>query len=297
MAECPGHFTLVQYLAGELPAAKGRLLALHLEACGGCQGALETLREQDAEYRTALAPPFESLWQRLRELEQRERSEELAGPAAGADTSPSRRPGKERRLWLWGLGLAAPALVALVVAMLLPWQLPDDRFAPAAGYKFAPATGYKGELSLQVVVLRGKRQFLAHEGALLCSGDRMRLVVTSAKAQRYLRVFSIDGANALTIFYPNEKLSPSRTIGREGANLLLRVAGRHELPGSIVLDQTPGSEHLFVLASAQPFDPQPAERRALALLRRRPRVRLTGSSVTIPGGAVQILRFRKGRCQ
>jgi anti-sigma factor RsiW len=48
--DCLGHFTLSQFLAGELAAVERDRVALHLDRCDHCKAQLEQIETQRAEF-------------------------------------------------------------------------------------------------------------------------------------------------------------------------------------------------------------------------------------------------------
>jgi hypothetical protein len=264
MDRCPGHFALVQHVADELPPDKASALAKHFVRCSRCQEAIEKIRKDEAEYRTTLQPPFATLWQRL-------------------ESSDTERQGKRR--WNWVFALATPAVAAALLVLIWPHAAEDQSTTGPA---------YKGALSLQIVAKRGERQFFVSEGQGLCAGDALRFVVTTARAGLYLVVFSIDGANQLTTFYPDARNARAARNAGERKNLLLGSSGRHELPGSIVLDQTQGVETFFVLSARRPFDPAPFQRQARLLFKKSRHKPLPETAFS---GRVKMVTINKGRCR
>jgi hypothetical protein len=138
---------------------------------------------------------------------------------------PARRP--QRRRWL-----AVPAFALVVLAIAL-WRWPRP-----------PDLGIKGDASgasWQVFAHRDGRTFAVRDGAELAPGDRIRFVVLPAGA-RYVLVVSVDGAGAVTIYYP---YNGERSAAIDG--------DRVELADSIVLDAAPGPERLYALLSDEPL--------------------------------------------
>jgi hypothetical protein len=149
-------------------------------------------------------------------------------------------PQHRRRAWslAW---LAVPALGVLAVWIGLRGSV---HVRPA----YDPASSdlaIKGDATCQVFANRDGQTFAVHDGTPLAAGDRIGFVVTPDGA-RYLLVASIDGAGAASIYFPYN--------GTESAPLM--PGKRIELPGSIVLDATPGPERVFALFSDKPIAAQ-----------------------------------------
>ncbi|MCA9672675.1 MAG: DUF4384 domain-containing protein, partial [Myxococcales bacterium] len=137
-------------------------------------------------------------------------------------------------------------------------------------------------LALRVVVRRDGKRFelplgrgvAAGSGARgaelprLRAGDALRFVVTVGR-RGYLAVFSVDGRRQVTSFYPQTSDDPALSK----KPLRLARAGKHVLPGSVVLDDAPGREHVVVVFGLRAFD-------RAALARRAARLILSGQALT-----------------
>jgi hypothetical protein len=127
--------------------------------------------------------------------------------------------------------LASAAALVLWVATGLPGKGDDIRA--------------KGDAALQVIARHEGRVTpldAAHPTA--AAGDEIRFVVTPVDLSHpYLFVVSVDGSGRANVYFPFD--------GAESA----RVArpGRWEIPGSIVLDETPGPERVFAVYSREPL--------------------------------------------
>jgi hypothetical protein len=145
------------------------------------------------------------------------------------------------RLQRWArlVSLSFPPALAAVVVLGLPRMRAPALPAPPTASEFT----LKGGPALEVVARRGERMFAVVQGARLKAGDALRFVVEPA-ALPYLLIGSIDGSGQASVYYPY----------RGGASGRPGVGPRVELPGSIVLDDSPGPERLFALFSAQPLD-------------------------------------------
>jgi hypothetical protein len=108
-------------------------------------------------------------------------------------------------------------------------------------------TGLKGTMKFQVVAKRGDHQFRVDPGAELRENDALRFVVVTDRGG-WVSVFSVDSRGAVSPFYPDTEPAG------DPSPLRLDRAGRHELPGSIVLDDALGPEHFVVVFSPGEFD-------------------------------------------
>ena len=229
MNECPSRFTLVQYLAGELQAEEREAVSRHLEQCPGCRERLAETEANAAAYAADQEQHLERFRSRLSEQ---------------PETAPA------RPTWL-RLAPAAGVLAAAAAVLLL--LLPA--LEPGPGRPAEEEIRFKGTMAFEVVARRESRQFRVEPGSELRSGDALRFVVAAA-TPGYLTVFSLDAAGSPSAFYPDT--DPAR----DRAPLRLERAGRHELPGSIILDDSRGDEALVVAFSAEPFDREQVHGRA-----------------------------------
>lgn len=142
---------------------------------------------------------------------------------------PRQRPARPSR-WLFAI---APALA--VAAVLVLFLMRDK--SPEADL------GVKGGPAWRVVASRGDKQFFVHDGTVLAAGDRLRFQVIPDGAT-FLLVMSVDGAGAVSVYYPFE--------GTRSA--AIAPGPQVELPDSIVLDAAPGPERLFALFSKEPIE-------------------------------------------
>jgi hypothetical protein len=85
--------------------------------------------------------------------------------------------------------------------------------------------------------------FPVSPGEPLRPGDQIRFVLERVR-YRYVLIASVDGAGRASIYVPYEG----------SASLDIGAGDRVEIPGSIVVDDTPGPERLFALVSARPID-------------------------------------------
>jgi hypothetical protein len=224
MAECPSRFQLALFRTKELPDDERAALSAHLEGCEECGRAVEAL--------DANAQSYEA-----------DREAHLSALMTGIDKDEA--PPPKRRfsvlppggISVFG-GLAAAAVVLILVLVA------TDRSEQATEQE---QIRFKGNVSLEVVAKRGDRQFRVAEGARLAKNDALRFVITTASAG-YLHLFSLDEQGEVSSFYPES--DPAS----DPSPMPILTAGRHELPGSVVLDDTLGMERFVLVFSSEPFD-------------------------------------------
>jgi len=146
-----------------------------------------------------------------------------------ADDAPRRRrpasmPKLRPAIAVGAAFLAAAAAVVLVVGRR---PAPDD---PPAD-----TTRAKGSLRLEVYVKQGG-QVLSARGALLHPGDAIRFAYAGVDGG-YLAVLGRDGSGEVSRYYPpGDRAAPATRAEEEEA-----------LPGSIVLDGSPGPETIYLV--------------------------------------------------
>lgn len=219
MTLCLSRLALAKLKTGDLEGELKESALAHIETCERCTAAAAEMEVNVSRYEARDASHREKLMARI--------------DAEGNLPSPSRRgwlsSGRSRAL-LGAVGVAAAAAMALLVLR-----------APTS----SPATDeirFKGTLSLQVVAKRADRQFTVKEGSTLLEDDALRFVVTTGMPG-YLQVFSVDAKGGVSPFYPES--DPMA----DPEPLTLSSAGRHELPGSVILDDSVGRERIVVVFS------------------------------------------------
>lgn len=166
--------------------------------------------------------------------------------AALSGQTPSSR---SRRIWRWLIPLVPAAAAALLVLVLWP-----------AGPRDEARVGFKGALAVRIVAKRGGEQFVVREGQRLKQGDGLRFQITT-DASGFLSIFSIDKHGTLSPFYPGT--DPARAP----EPMALARAGRHTLPGSVILDDSRGEEHLVVVFARHGFNRSKIHQRIFRRLR------------------------------
>jgi hypothetical protein len=215
MAECLGRYHLALYTAGDLPADESAALKSHLGSCRKCSASLDDLHKNVSEY-------------------ERKASEHLVALKARLSEDSGSKERKTGRLWFAGIGLAAAITILILIAVVRPGEKPDD-------------IAFKGAFSFRVVAQKRNEQIIVKEGEKLTKGDAIRFVVTT-DSSGFVSVFSVDSRGRIFPFYPDS--NPS-TVSEP---MRLDRPGKHELPGSVFLDEWIGTEYLVVVFSQEMFD-------------------------------------------
>ncbi len=130
--------------------------------------------------------------------------------------------------WVWVIG---PIMVATaMLLMVIELRTPSERRV------------VKGGPQMQIFAQHGEAHFPVGEGKRLMPGDSLRFIVEPA-GRHYLLIASLDSKGLVTIYYPYG--------GR--ASGLLPAGDTVELPGSVVLNETRGTEHLAAIFSDTPY--------------------------------------------
>jgi hypothetical protein len=253
MAECIGRYHLALYTAGDLPADESAALKSHLDSCRECSASLDDLHKNVSEY-------------------ERKASEHLAALKARLSEDSGSKERKTGRLWFTGISLAAAIAVSMLVIAVWPGDKPDE-------------IAFKGAFSFQVVAQKKDEQIIVKEGEKLTKGDAIRFVVTT-DSSGFVSVFSVDSRGRIFPFYPDSDPSAVPEPMR------LERPGKHELPGSVFLDDWIGTEHLVVVFSQEVFD----RKRVLETTRdtiRNNGIRALGPAVLGIEGTVGVVTIQK----
>jgi hypothetical protein len=212
---CLSDLALERFLVGELnplePEGAGRAATeRHLEECATCRARRDELAAAPAQV------PDELWW----------RGQQAARPAAAA----VRARLVTRKMVGGFVAVAAAAAVLVLVARPRPAEL------TAAGSD----TRTKGDgFAMEIVARRTDgRTVPVFDGTALRPGDAIRFVVTAADAGN-VAVVGLDSAGHTSVY------APAATDAALGV-----AAGTHQLPGSVVLDDTPGDERFVALLCA-----------------------------------------------
>ena len=141
-----------------------------------------------------------------------------------------------RRRW-WPALLAAPAGLAAALGLLL---LARHNVPEAASSAYV---GPKGGFALAVAARRGSELLAVDASHPARAGDELRFIPSGPSLDPFIAIVSLDGRRELTLFYPSRPDADSPPMPPAG----------EALPGSIILDDAPGPERLFVLLSARPL--------------------------------------------
>ncbi len=212
-------------------------------------------------------------------------------PAEDNEPATSARPHQRpRRRWRW-MAIVAPTM-AIVAGLLIGFIAVLDRpDTPGGDHEMHPGgashVDFRGTVALKILIRRGSARAFELEGdGELRSGDSLSFVVTSASAG-FIDLFSIDGKHAISAIHPKKSATARATP------LALIRRGRHQLPGSVKLDDSPGPERLVLVFSRTSFDRKRVERAIRARL-------LAGKKLSAPklslySGVVQLRVLNKRR--
>lgn len=260
-ADCASSLTFDRYLANELETGDRERLEAHVAGCSACAARLGRLKEQAEAFLSAYPAP--SLAQVASEPEAppstiasspsaAERAPSLAvapsGPSEAVPTARSRTLGRRARSrrfeWVGGLALAAAAV--LLAVFFWPGAKPTPLDEPG------PRTRIKGKPFIGFHIKRGEGSVPGRDGQTLHPGDNIRFVYHSLRPA-HLALIGVDRARQVSVYVPYG-----------GARSLPIVAAKERgLPGSIVLDETLGTERYFGVFCPEPFELAPL-RAALA---------------------------------
>ncbi len=259
MAERPSRLDLARLVSGDLPPTEAAELRARIAASPEDQARLAELQGHAAEF------------EQVAELQRAALRRRLEAEAA----TPRRQPSR----WWRPLAVLVPVAAAAAVVLVISHRIEPLATPPVEDIAF------KGQLAVHVVARRGETQFAVEPGVELAPGDALRFVVTAA-TPGYLTVFSVDGRGEASPFYPESAPATS------AAPLRLERAGQQTLPGSVVLDEAPGPERLFVVFSPRPFERGPVHERARQLCAAGPCQTVSARALGVDG-AVQLLTVSK----
>lgn len=131
-----------------------------------------------------------------------------------------------------GLATAAAAVIAIFVFFKQETKEPDIM--------------YKGIMTFDLVSKRGEQQFKVNEDEILQENDALRFVLFTGEAG-FIYVFSMDTEGDVSPFYPDSYPN------NDPLPMFLDGPGRHELPGSVILDDNLGYEYFVVAFSDSKF--------------------------------------------
>lgn len=207
-------------------------VARHAADCARCRAWLEAAATAGARFHADVAPRL--VPRVLAALEAGARGDDLHATAR-------RRVAPSRLRW-WLGGLAAAACIA-AVSVLVPVHRPDELLAKGAG--------------LTVHLRRGSEVRVAGPSERVEPGDELRFSLAPPRPC-HAWVASLDAAGRVSLLVPAGGGEPAR------------VDGPGALPGSAVLDATPGPERVFAVCSPTPRAWAAVEGAVRELARRRP---------------------------
>jgi hypothetical protein len=230
----------------------------HLDTCDACR--------QQEQSQLALAHRFlhEVLPRTLPVI--RERLE----PAAGS-----------HRRWIhrWAFALAP---LACGLALLVFWGHGTPRNRAVAPADDVADIALKGGGGLLAYVRQGTSIKRLENGAVLAPGDALRFAV-DVGANNNILIAGVDGSGKANAYFPYGQW--------QGA--ALPAGARFEVPGSIVLDDSPGPERIFAFLSKQPLDGAAIRTRLETLARLGAQAIRATSDVDVAGSERSSVIFEK----
>jgi hypothetical protein len=221
MGSCPSHLQLSRYKTGDLKQLEAEAVLNHLNTCDKCRALSSSMDANISDFENGAE-------HRLKDL--LEAMDQQPIPLA------VKRPIAKQAIFVGGL-FAAAAAALLIMTLGIQKQSPSATDADIS---------FKGAFSMQAVADRDGNQFAVNNGTSLTQGDAIRFVVTVDRPG-YLTVFSKDAKGALSPFYPDTPPSA------DSKPMTVDAAGKRELQGSIVLDDSQGKEEFVVIFSPHSF--------------------------------------------
>ncbi len=242
----------IRWSVDDLSPEQMQTMKEHLSTCEKCRAISEDIRREYEAFEPQEALNLQGIKKRIREAKTKSQKQaERAVPFW--------------RKWHVPAVTMATATAAFLVAVLVGKPLHHTH----------PSVRYKGAFSMQVFAKRGENHFLVKKRQPLTEGDALRFVVT-ADGPGYLMVVSVDKAGKVWPMYPFE--DPQK----HPRPWPVAKAGRHELPRSMILDDSLGREWIVAFFSPHSFD----RRRLFAQLAKKGSHQLqslTSSALGFPG--------------
>jgi len=262
MIECPSRFTLVQLHTGDLATGYADILLSHVRECRSCAAHLEEIRANSDLY-----------------------AEKIDEKSGALNARLAKEPVRVHRLLTsTGLTIVTGALAAAAVIsvgfLFVFHPAQDSRISPTESRIATSEVSYKGAFSARIFASRAGTQFAVEDDTVLKSGDQLRFVV-EAGAPGFLCVVSVAADGTVSPFYPHTDPETDRSP------LAMTSAGQFTLPGSIVLDDSTGTEHLIVLYSQRTFDRKDVQQKLAKSNILSPGLQ------TVDGIAARVVRVRK----
>ena len=178
------------------------------------------------------------------------------------------------RLWVYALAPLACGLVLLAY-----WGRGTSQIAAVEP---ADDIAVKGSGGLLGYVRQGTSIRRLEKGAVLAPGDALRFAI-DAGANNHILIAGVDGSGKANAYFPYGQWQGSA----------FDAHGRFELPGSIVLDDSPGPERVFAFLSRQPLDGAAIRTRLESLARLGPQAIRAAFDVDVPGTERSSVIFEK----
>ncbi len=201
---------------GLLAPEQKAALEAHVAGCARCKADLEAHTQAREHFSAAVLPKT------LGAVRARAEAEGFGKPKGLFGIVSLRK---------FGFLLAPLAAAAAILLFLKPQSTTE------------PDVLTKGGASVSAFARRGDRVFAVSPSEHVRPGDAVRLVLQPGP-QTFALVLSIDSLGHVTQWFPQAGAASAPIVPHQ----------RLELPGSIVLDATPGSEHVFALLSSAALD-------------------------------------------
>lgn len=215
---CPREYDVDEFWLVQKPPEHP--MAVHLKQCELCRSALDSYSTVEREFEEEVFPAT------IEKVERRALS--------SCDSQITR--GKLVQLAVVIVPLAAAAMLAFIV--LFPAGSSDE-IHPDEIHAYV---GEKGDFGFEVYCRRGEKVFQLREGDTIFEEDSLRFSpVLSAKRAYYGMVVSINESGGIHSYFP---LNGSESV---------KLKGGEPLPGSVIMDDSHGTERLFFLVSDERF--------------------------------------------
>jgi hypothetical protein len=204
--------------AGALDESREKGVKEHLRVCADCRERHASLKALHGEFTSEVLPRTATTFQRR--------------------SSPTKVP-LLRRPIVWAPVLASAAALVLAIRFGTFEQRPSTD---------GPDILLKGGTALSIVARRNGAPLPVETSFVqLRAGDELRFVAVSDERARHLLIVAVDGSGKTSVYFP----FAGDASGAMGSS------GRWEVPGSVILDASPGPERIFALFSAEPLDARP----------------------------------------
>lgn len=227
---CPSMLALAKLKSDPENLEDANQIANHTKKCATCQRRIEELEVHRARFHLDEERQIDRLRSAI--LAQERHSD------AARDTTTYSVPAKK---WFRPIPIAVGALVAAACVILLLNVGPASR--DSRGHYLPKGAAF----AVGAIAKRGDSQFRIVEGTELREGDQLGFAI-EVSAPGYLTIFSVDGRGVETPFYPDT--DPHE----EPAPLRVYRTGRQKISGSVILDDSLGTEYVYAAFSRSLFD-------------------------------------------